>query len=312
MAMALRTAAVRTRTHRSLRHIRACVALVRPVAPRGVAHGARRVAPQHRLLSTSSGAAASGLRLADGRVAGSTGGYHSGSGRSGLAGTLTALAGAGAVSLALGVHAQEQHAAAEPAGGAPLPAGAHAGGGTGRSTASRPADASLPDVVERAFQSTVMIRVGRPGGFFGETQQTGAGSGFIISEDGLVITNYHVAEPGSRLVIRLDDGTEYAGHVKGGDKHSDISLVQIDGARGRRFTPIPLGSSSTLRRGQAIAVLGSPMGMEASVSYGIVASRIRHASDFNMHVNYGTYSMLQVDASMLPGNSGGPIIDATT
>lgn len=166
---------------------------------------------------------------------------------------------------------------------------------------------SMADAIEVAMPSVVKILLLAPTGR-GYAREAGSGSGFIIDESGTVVTNHHVARPGQQVLVRLSDGSQFPGTVIGGDAHSDVSLVQIQDA-GRSFPPLKLGSSTKLRVGQPIIVLGAPLGMEQSATHGIVASHIRHAADFNMTVNYGSYSMLQVDAVMLPGNSGGPVIN---
>ena len=146
---------------------------------------------------------------------------------------------------------------------------------------------SLPDMVENALRSIVEI----------ETTFSG-GSGFIINSDGLVVTNKHVIEGASRVTLRETSGNGFAADVVGEHPTLDLAYIQSTNRPGQ-FTPIAIGDSDTVRVGETIIVIGFPMadtlGSEPTVSQGIV-SALRDG-------------LIQTDAPVNPGNSGGPMLD---
>lgn len=146
---------------------------------------------------------------------------------------------------------------------------------------------SIADVTENALPSVVHVIAG-----------TGSGSGFIVNESGLVVTNRHVVEGSGRvLTLRLVDGTEYTGRVTHLHPDLDLAYVEMDGAG--PFVPIAVGDSDAVRVGaEVIAIgfpLGSALGLEPTVSVGIISAK--------------RDNRLQTDASLNPGNSGGPLLD---
>ena len=146
---------------------------------------------------------------------------------------------------------------------------------------------SLPDMVENALRSIVEIQTA-----------FGGGSGFIINSDGLVVTNKHVIEGASRVTLRETSGNSFEADVVGGHPTLDLAYIQITNRPGQ-FTPIAIGDSDTVRVGETIIVIGFPMadtlGSEPTVSQGIV-SALRDG-------------LIQTDAPVNPGNSGGPMLD---
>lgn len=142
--------------------------------------------------------------------------------------------------------------------------------------------------------------------FFGDdfSPKEGKGSGFIISKDGLVITNQHVIQDATEIKVMLADGRSYKGKVKGSDKSLDIALVQI-----KPDKPLPIvhfGNSKKLRLGETVIAIGNPFGFEQTVTAGIISAvgRTIVAEEGKRLVN-----LIQTDAAINKGNSGGPLIN---
>ena len=134
-----------------------------------------------------------------------------------------------------------------------------------------------------------------------EFKQPGQGSGFIIEESGYVVTNNHVVEGADRIKVILQDDSEYEAEIVGRDPVTDIALIKVD-AKGNLPT-VPMGSSKNLRVGEWVAAIGSPFGLEHTVTAGIVSAKGRV-------IGSGPYDdFIQTDASINPGNSGGPLIN---
>lgn len=142
----------------------------------------------------------------------------------------------------------------------------------------------------------------------GDLTQYGLGSGVVISEDGYIITNYHVIS-GADAVKATVNGTEYDAKIVGGDPSSDIAVLKVD-ATGLKA--IELGSSSDLAVGEWVMSLGSPFGLENSVSEGIVSALQRSSALTDPDTGETTIypNMIQTDATINPGNSGGALVDA--
>lgn len=132
---------------------------------------------------------------------------------------------------------------------------------------------------------------------------SGAGSGVIITEDGYIITNYHVVENAAKISITLPDGQSYTASVVGLDQQLDLGLLKID-ATG--LTPASLATSSNLVVGQTVVAVGNPLGqLGGSVSAGIIS-----ALDRNITIEGETMTLMQIDAAVNPGNSGGGLFNA--
>jgi len=130
-------------------------------------------------------------------------------------------------------------------------------------------------------------------------KQRGTGSGVIIDESGYVITNHHVVAEADKITVRLYDGREFDGTTKGSDPKTDLAVVQI---KGETLKPATLGDSDKLRVGQWAIAIGSPFGLEETVTVGVISATGR--SGFGT----GTYEdFIQTDASINPGNSGGAL-----
>jgi len=131
-------------------------------------------------------------------------------------------------------------------------------------------------------------------------QQQGVGSGFIMSRDGYILTNNHVVEDADTIKVKLAAGKEYDGKVVGRDPKTDLALVKIDASD---LHALPLGNSDELKVGSWVVAVGSPFGLEQTVTAGIVSAKGRV-------IGSGPYdNFIQTDASINPGNSGGPLIN---
>ncbi|MDE2148425.1 MAG: Do family serine endopeptidase [Gammaproteobacteria bacterium] len=134
----------------------------------------------------------------------------------------------------------------------------------------------------------------------GPNQPKSLGSGFILRPDGEILTNEHVVEGASEVVVRLSDGREFTAKVLGSDQRSDLALLKID-AQG--LPAAKLGDTRKLKVGQWVVAIGSPFGFDYSVTAGIVSAKGR-ALDSEPYVPF-----IQTDAAINPGNSGGPLFD---
>ena len=131
-------------------------------------------------------------------------------------------------------------------------------------------------------------------------EQRGTGSGFIISSDGVILTNAHVVEGADEIRIRLTDNREFSGKVLGLDKKTDIAVVKIDA---KNLPVLKIGSSEKLKVGEWVAAIGSPFGVDNTVTAGIVSAKSR-ALPSEEYVPF-----IQTDVAVNPGNSGGPLFN---
>ncbi len=135
----------------------------------------------------------------------------------------------------------------------------------------------------------------------GIQKQQGVGSGFVMSRDGYILTNNHVIEGADHIKVKFANGKEYDGKVVGRDSKTDLAVVKVDG--GTDLQPLALGNSDDLKVGSWVVAVGSPFGLEQTVTAGIVSAKGRV-------IGSGPYdNFIQTDASINPGNSGGPLIN---
>ena len=145
--------------------------------------------------------------------------------------------------------------------------------------------------------------------FFGmQREAEGTGSGAILDRDGHVITNYHVIDGADQIEITLASKKNYPAVVVGGDKEQDIAVLKVD-APAAELNPITLGSSDHLRVGQRVYVLGNPFGWDGTLSTGIVSSLNRNLP--SRVPGRMMQALIQTDAAMNPGNSGGPLLNTS-
>ncbi|HTU00405.1 MAG TPA: Do family serine endopeptidase [Candidatus Sulfotelmatobacter sp.] len=129
----------------------------------------------------------------------------------------------------------------------------------------------------------------------------GLGSGFIIREDGYILTNNHVVDGATEVQVRLADGREFSGKVIGQDAKTDLAVVKIDA---KQLPVLQLGNSTDLQIGEPVMAIGNPFGLEGTVTTGVVSGKSRVIGE-------GPYDdFIQTDASINPGNSGGPLVTA--
>lgn len=133
----------------------------------------------------------------------------------------------------------------------------------------------------------------------------GSGSGLIVDTEGHILTNNHVVADAARLTVRLVDGREYNARVIGGNVETDIAVIKIDPAAGETLPTAVLGDSDNVRVGDWVLALGNPLGLNFTVTAGIVSATGRAISQGDLELE----SFIQTDAVINPGNSGGPLID---
>jgi serine protease Do len=134
----------------------------------------------------------------------------------------------------------------------------------------------------------------------GERQIRGQGSGFILREDGIILTNAHVVDNADEVVVRLNDKREFKAKVLGTDKATDVAVLKIE-ARG--LPTVKIGSSTDTRVGEWVLAIGSPFGFESSASAGIISAKSRSLPSDNY------VPFIQTDVAVNPGNSGGPLFN---
>jgi len=180
---------------------------------------------------------------------------------------------------------------------------------------------ALPSVVNIAIEQKVKNKMrGMPFEFFGpfmgmdprlpqrEFKNKGIGSGFVISEDGYILTNQHVVENADSIIVTFPSDVsleEFKAKVVGVDERTDVALVKIDTKQ--KLKPLPLGDSGSLLVGEWALAIGNPFGLSHSVSLGIVSAKERR--DVHPGGRNGIFDFIQTDASINPGNSGGPLIN---
>jgi putative serine protease PepD len=173
------------------------------------------------------------------------------------------------------------------------------------STPDEPAaEGSVQQVASAVLPSVVKLDVS-------DGRQAGSGSGIILSSDGIILTNNHVVEVagnGGQITISFSDGSHASATILGTDPLTDTAVIQAEGVDG--LTPATIGESAAVDVGEGVVAIGSPFGLDATVTSGIVSA-------LNRPVDVGTdqagnatvYPAIQTDAAINPGNSGGPLVD---
>ena len=155
----------------------------------------------------------------------------------------------------------------------------------------------------RAPQSSPLEPFGQPGGGGG----TATGSGFVIDEDGHIVTNAHVVDGAESVEVTLgEDGESFDADVVGTDPSTDIAVLDVD-APGDQLHPLSLGDSADVQVGDPVVAIGNPFGLDRTVTAGIVSALQREIRSPN---GFTIRDAIQTDAPINPGNSGGPLLDA--
>ncbi len=139
-----------------------------------------------------------------------------------------------------------------------------------------------------------------------EHKQVAGGSGFILSDDGKILTNNHVVSGAQKIQVRLSDREILTASVLGTDPATDIALIKVDAKR--KLRPIPLGDSDKLRVGEWVMAIGNPMNFESTVTVGVVSAKERRGLSDNPN-SASLQDFIQTDAAINFGNSGGPLIN---
>ena len=183
-------------------------------------------------------------------------------------------------------------------------------------TAGTPVAASstltVREIYEQAADGVVQITAGgvtdRSGGQFGPAEEGEAtGSGFVVDEEGHIVTNAHVVEGASTLSVRFADGEEVSATLVGADPSTDLAVIDVD-VPASQLAPLALADESTVEVGDAVVAIGSPFGLAGTATTGIVSAVDRTIEAPN---GYAIDGAIQTDAAINHGNSGGPLLDAS-
>jgi serine protease Do len=162
-------------------------------------------------------------------------------------------------------------------------------------------DEEMQEFLRRFFGGQMPPRGGRRGGPQQpqeEEVQRGVGSGFIISDDGYVMTNAHVVEGADEVTVTLTDRREFKAKVLGADRRSDVALLKVEA---RNLPSLRIGDSNKIRVGEWVIAIGSPFNLENTVTAGIISAKARDTGEY--------LPLIQSDVAVNPGNSGGPLIN---
>mgnify|MGYP000715438198 CR=1 FL=1 len=165
---------------------------------------------------------------------------------------------------------------------------------------------TIKAVVESCADSVVEIQtesISSGNSLFQQYVSSGAGSGVILTQDGYIVTNHHVIEGATSILVRTRSGDEYSAELIGSDEQSDLAVLKIDASG---LTPAVLGDSTKLEVGDLAVVIGNPLGELG----GTVTSGIISALDREVSIDGQTMTLMQTDAAVNPGNSGGGLFDA--
>jgi putative serine protease PepD len=167
---------------------------------------------------------------------------------------------------------------------------------------------SVADIYKRSYKSVVEITVSsatQSTPFGGSSTQQAQGSGFVYDGDGHIVTNQHVVDGATSVSVKLWNGKSYDAKVVGSDPSTDLAVLDVD-APASVLKPLALGDSSALEVGDGVVAIGSPFGLDQTVTTGIVSALHRQITAPN---NFAIADAIQTDAAINHGNSGGPLLD---
>jgi S1-C subfamily serine protease len=168
---------------------------------------------------------------------------------------------------------------------------------------------SVQQIYEEAGPGVVQVTtsgVDAGGSFFVPQPTSSLGSGFVVDRDGYIVTNYHVIENAQEIEVNFSGDDRVPATIVGSDPSTDLAVLKID-AQSRALTPLPLGNSDEVHVGDAVVAIGNPFGLERSVTAGIVSALQR---DITAPNGYTIDKVIQTDAPINEGNSGGPLLNA--
>jgi putative serine protease PepD len=191
-------------------------------------------------------------------------------------------------------------------------------GGAATSASSSSDGTTASAVYQRTKQGVVDITVKTQAASsssspFGAPAPSGAastaeGSGFVLDKDGNIVTNQHVVDGATSIQVKFADGTKVSAKVVGQDASSDVAVIRVSGVDQSKLQPLALGDSSKVAVGDTVSAIGSPYGLQGSLSEGVVSALNRTITSPN---NYSLAGAIQTDAAINHGNSGGPLLDAS-
>jgi len=196
-----------------------------------------------------------------------------------------------------------EKASASPVAGGPNNGGPNNGG----PNSGGPSDEELQELFRRFFGMPPPGKPGTPGQprqpnrpqqQQPEEQPRGVGSGFILTTDGFIMTNAHVVDGADQVIVTLTDKREFTARIVGADKRTDVAVVKIEASG---LPPVKIGDPNRLKVGEWVMAIGSPFGLENTVTAGIVSAKGRDTGDY--------LPFIQTDVAINPGNSGGPLIN---
>ncbi len=173
---------------------------------------------------------------------------------------------------------------------------------------------TIINVVGKVGQAVVQIGVVKviggqsPFGGGGRQIAQGAGSGVIFTPDGYILTNAHVVDKARQVTVTLADGHDLPGEVVGQDTDTDVAVVRITSPDGKPLPSARLGNSEKLQVGQLVVAIGSPVGLQSTVTAGIVSALHRTLPGYGGQM---IEDIIQTDAAVNPGNSGGPLVNSS-